>query len=102
MTYASWQGSNLLLTLHVQPGAKMSAFAGLHGEALKIRIQAPPLEGRANLELCRFIAREFGVATGQVQLLSGESSRHKRICVHNPEHMPEDLLHLLPPMPRKL
>lgn len=96
MDACCWRGQDLLLCLHVQPGAKVSAFAGLHGEALKVRIQAPPLEGRANRELCRFVAKAFGVATNDVELLSGEGSRHKRICIHNPLHIPEDLLPLLP------
>ncbi len=99
MQFATWQGTDLLLTLHIQPGAKESAFAGLHGEALKVRIQAPPLEGRANLELCRFIAKAFGVATSQVALLSGQGSRHKRLCVHDPVHLPPQLLPLLPRKP---
>lgn len=94
-----WRGDDLLLTLHIQPGARESAFAGIHGDALKIRVKAAPVDGQANRELCRFVAGAFGVAASQVELLGGESSRHKRVCVHNPQYVPDALL---PFLPRKL
>lgn len=67
----------ITLTLHIQPGAKRTEFAGLHGDALKIRLAAPPLEGRANACLIEFMADFCGLAKRDVSLLSGESSRHK-------------------------
>ncbi len=70
-----------LLTLHVQPGAKTSAVSGLHGEALKIRIAAPPLEGRANAALITFIAAQLGVAKQLVSVERGSSSRHKTVRI---------------------
>ena len=74
-------GEVLTLTLHVQPGAKRSEVSGLHGDALKIRLAAPPIEGRANDALCRFIADTFGVALKQVELKQGAQSRHKVVAV---------------------
>lgn len=74
-------GDVLTLTLHVQPGAKRSEVAGLHGEALKIRLAAPPIEGRANAALCKFIADIFGVTLKQVELKQGAQSRHKVVAV---------------------
>lgn len=69
----------VLLTVHVQPGAKRTEYAGLHGEALKFRVAAPPAEGEANEALCAFLAELFGLPKGAVVLRSGLSSRHKRV-----------------------
>jgi uncharacterized protein (TIGR00251 family) len=71
----------LLLTLHIQPGAKKSGCAGRHGEALKIRLAAPPVDGKANEALLRFIAERLGVAKSAVSLKSGQTSRHKVVEV---------------------
>ena len=46
----------ITLTLHIQPGAKKTEFAGLHGDALKIRLAAPPVDGKANEALIKFVA----------------------------------------------
>lgn len=84
-------GRDVLLLVHAQPGAKQSAFAGLHGEAVKIRLAAPAQEGRANHELCRFLAAAFGVSASRVQLLAGAGSRHKRLRIQAPADWPPDL-----------
>ncbi|MEK7355836.1 MAG: DUF167 domain-containing protein [Bdellovibrionota bacterium] len=65
------------LIVHAQPGAKRTEFAGLHGEAVKIRVHAPPVEGKANEELIRFLADAFGLARSKVILVRGEKSRSK-------------------------
>ena len=80
------------LTLHVQPGAKQTAIAGLHGDALKIRLAAPPIEGRANEALLRFIADVFDVPLRSVVLKHGEQSRHKRVEVIGSKVNPTSLL----------
>ena len=54
------------LTLHIQPGAKRTEFAGLHGDALKIRLAAPPVDGKANEALIKFIAETLGLARSAV------------------------------------
>ncbi len=68
---------NVTLTLHIQPGAKKTEFAGLHGDALKIRLAAPPVDGKANEALIRFIADTLGLPKSAVSLKSGQTSRHK-------------------------
>ena len=73
----------LVLTLHVQPGAKRSEIAGAHGEALKVRLAAPPVEGKANAELLRFLAEVFGVPGRAVVLVRGETSRRKVVRIEN-------------------
>jgi uncharacterized protein (TIGR00251 family) len=85
-------GDVLTLTLHVQPGAKRTDVAGLHGEALKIRLAAPPIEGRANEALLRFIADAFGVPLRQVELKQGGQSRHKVVAITGSKVEPESLL----------
>ena len=64
---------------------------GLHGEAVKVRLAAPAQDGKANRELCRFLAEAFGVPLGAVELLSGESSRHKRVKIRSPRLWPPAL-----------
>jgi uncharacterized protein len=69
------------LNVHVQPGAKRSEVVGEHGDALKIRVASPPVDGRANEALIAFLATRLGVAKGSVELLAGDSSRKKRLAV---------------------
>lgn len=67
----------ITLTLHIQPGAKKTEFAGLHGDALKIRLAAPPVDGKANEALVKFVAETLGLAKAAVSLKSGQTSRRK-------------------------
>jgi uncharacterized protein (TIGR00251 family) len=71
----------LTLTLHVQPGAKKTEVAGLHGDALKIRLAAPPVDGRANEALLAFVAAALGVPKTAASLKRGQSSRRKVVEV---------------------
>ena len=69
------------LAVRAQPGAKKTAIVGVYGEGdsaqLKIAVQAPPVEGRANEALVAFLADYFGVAKRSIELVSGELSRSK-------------------------
>jgi uncharacterized protein (TIGR00251 family) len=67
----------ITLTLHIQPGAKKTEVAGRHGDALKIRLAAPPVDGKANEALVRFVAETLGLARSAVELKSGQTSRRK-------------------------
>lgn len=69
------------ITLYVQPGAKKSEVAGEHDGALKLRISAPPVEGKANAAVIAFVAERCGVAKNRVALIAGEQNRHKRVAV---------------------
>lgn len=89
--FYSWRGETLLLNLHLQPGASRIGFAGLHGERLKVRISAPPVDGKANSLLLAFLADAFAVSKQQVSLLSGQTSRQKRIAIHAPQQLPAEL-----------
>jgi len=79
----------LQLTLHVQPGASRTEVAGTHGDALKMRLAAPPVEGKANAELLRFLAEVFGVPRRNVTLLRGELSRAKVVRIARPAVRPD-------------
>ena len=74
------QGGSVV-SCHVQPNASKTAIAGMYGEELKITLKTPPVDGKANKELCRFFADEFDLSAGRVQLLSGQTSRRKRILI---------------------
>ncbi len=79
----------LVLTLHVQPGARRTEVAGTHGGALKVRLAAPPVDGKANAELLRFLADAFGVPLRNVGLVRGEASRQKVVRVDAPACRPD-------------
>lgn len=76
------------LTLHIQPGAKRTEFAGLHGDALKIRLAAPPVDGKANEALLRFIADTLGLPRSAVSLKSGQASRRKLLEIASTDLAP--------------
>jgi uncharacterized protein (TIGR00251 family) len=65
------------LTLHVQPGARRTEVAGTHGDALKIRLAAPPVDGKANAALIEFIAARLTLPKSAVRLVGGQTSRRK-------------------------
>ena len=86
-----WDGEDLLLFVKVQPKASRDELAEPLGDALKIRITAPPVDGKANSHLLRFLAKTFGVAKSAVILESGDSSRTKRIRVKKPRQLPQNV-----------
>jgi hypothetical protein len=93
----SWyrrQNGVITLTLHIQPGAKRSEIVGLHGESLKIKLAAPPIEGRANDALLKFIADLFAVPLRNIELKQGGQSRHKVLAITGSLVEPEILLPL--------
>ena len=81
----------IVLAIHAQPGARRTEVAGLHGDALKVRVAAPALEDRANEALVEFLAKRFGVARRDVTLVSGAKSREKRFEIRGSVVQPERL-----------
>jgi uncharacterized protein (TIGR00251 family) len=71
----------IVLSVYVQPGASKTAWAGLHNDALKLRVAARPVEGEANKEVQRFISAEFGTAKTAVSIIQGLQSRAKAVHV---------------------
>jgi uncharacterized protein (TIGR00251 family) len=82
-----WDGDDLLLRLRVQPRAGRNAFGEPFGDALKVKLNAPPVDGRANAELLRFVADSFDVPRRAVKLVSGQQSRSKQLRIHNPRRL---------------
>jgi uncharacterized protein (TIGR00251 family) len=68
-----------VITVHVQPRASRTEVVGLHGDAVKIRLKAPPVDGAANEELVRFLADRLHIRRHEVELLSGATARDKRL-----------------------
>jgi uncharacterized protein (TIGR00251 family) len=83
-----WDDEDLLLKVYIQPRASTDSLDGTHGDRLKIRLTAPPVDGKANSHLIRFLAECFGVPRSQVQLISGKSSRAKRVRIQRPRQTP--------------
>jgi uncharacterized protein (TIGR00251 family) len=71
----------MILELHVQPGATRSEFAGEHGGRIKLRLAAPPVEGKANDALIDFLAAHYGVPRRNVRIAAGLRSRRKRVVI---------------------
>lgn len=80
---------DLILDVHVQPRASRDEITGYHGERLKIRIKAPPVDGKANQYLIGFMADVFGVPKRNVELVAGETGRDKRLKIVKPRRIPE-------------
>lgn len=80
----------MLIALHIVPKASKSEIIGwVDGadgkKALKVRVCAPPEDGKANKELLKFLAKTWGVKVASLELVSGEKSRHKRLKIHDSE-----------------
>jgi len=73
--------NGVLVRIHVQPRAAKNGFVGLHGGAVKLRITAPPVDGKANSQISEVLAKLFQVPKSAVTLASGQQSREKRFRV---------------------
>ncbi|ASF98983.1 MULTISPECIES: DUF167 family protein YggU [Vibrio] len=92
MSSAVWQeGEDLILKLYIQPKASRDSIVGLHGEELKIAITAPPVDGKANAHLTKFLAKQFKVAKGLIEIEKGELGRHKQVRIHSPHVIPQPI-----------
>ena len=87
----SREGNNLRILIYAQPGAKSTEIIGMYDGAIKIRLNAPPADGRANDTLQKFLAKLFNVPTKNVQLISGEKNRRKKFYILSSSVDPESL-----------
>jgi uncharacterized protein (TIGR00251 family) len=67
--------------MHVQPRARKTEVVGWHGDAVKVRVAAPPAGGAANAALIRFLAERLGIPPSTISLMSGAGSRRKRVAL---------------------
>lgn len=88
MTYVERRDDGLVLHCHIQPGASRDAIAGLHGERLKVQVASPPVDGKANERLIRFMAKTLGVAKSRISLIRGHNSRQKTLHVAELDALP--------------
>lgn len=89
------EGDLLKLDLLIQPKASRDQIQGLHGDELKIAITAPPVDGQANSHLIKYLAKQFKVAKGQIQIVRGELGRHKSVTIQEPKQLPAEIAALL-------
>lgn len=81
MNFIIEQKDGTTLLLHIQPGASKSEIAGIHGDRLKIRLKAPPLEGKANGELIKLLSTLLDVPKRNIEIIRGLSSRRKSVKI---------------------
>ena len=74
----------IILNVRVVPRASRDGIQGLMGDALKVRIQAPPVEGKANAYLIKFLSKQWNIPRRDIEIISGETGRNKRLRVLNP------------------
>jgi uncharacterized protein (TIGR00251 family) len=87
----SWQGEELILRCHVQPKAASDDIVGVHGDRLKIRITAPPVDGKANEHIIKWFSKLFKVPKGDIEILQGELGRQKTLRIRAPKTLPEHI-----------
>ncbi|RKQ41432.1 DUF167 family protein YggU [Enterobacter sp. R1(2018)] len=95
MSAVSQTSDGLVLRLYIQPKASRDCIIGLHGDELKVAITAPPIDGKANAHLVKYLAKQFRVAKGQVMVEKGELGRHKQIKIIDPQQIPTEVAALL-------
>ena len=84
MTWYREDSTGITFAVRVVPRASRNEIAGLHDGALRIRVAAPPVEGAANRELVKFLAKKFKVGQAAITLVSGANSKNKIIRIESP------------------
>ena len=84
-----WVDDTLILSIAVQPQASNNAMVGIHGQQIKVRLTAPPEEGKANQSLTKQLAQWFKVPVCQVSIAQGETSKRKIVHIKQPKILPD-------------
>jgi len=97
VAFYKWENDNLHLFIKVQPKASRDEFAEILTdplcERIKIRITAPPIDGKANKYLIKYLSTVFKVPKTAIKIKNGETSRTKHLIIHNPKKLPEQIGH---------
>jgi uncharacterized protein (TIGR00251 family) len=80
-----WHENCLIINLHLQTRAHQNAFIGLYNNRLKLQLKTPPIDGKANKHLIRFLANYFGVSQNQVKIKIGIGSKYKIVLIFDPQ-----------------
>jgi len=91
--FYSWNNATLQLRVYIQPKASRDEIVGLHIDYLKVRITAPPIEGKANAPLLKYLAKAFGVGRHQIEITAGKNCRHKQLRIQNSSRLPDGISH---------
>ncbi len=83
-----WEGDTLYLFIKVQPKSSRDEFCPPLNDHLKIKITAPPIDGKANSHLIKFLSKSFGTSKSSIEIISGATSKIKRIKISNPKKFP--------------
>ena len=86
-----WQDDELILSCQVQPKASKDAFGPISDDRVKIFITAPPVDGKANQHLIKFLSRQFKTPQSKIHIESGNNGRKKRIRIRSPRRLPPEL-----------
>lgn len=87
--YYYWEEEDLHLFVRVQPKASKDEFSEVMGDRIKLRITAPPVDGKANKHLIKYLSKVFKVAKSQITIKAGETGRNKHLLIINPQCLPE-------------
>jgi len=88
LTWFFRKGNQLRLHVLLVPRAQKNQISGVRDHELLVRIQAPPVDGKANAALCAFLAKQCGTAKSRVEVIRGKTSRHKTVLISGAKSLP--------------
>lgn len=88
-SFFTWHGDDLHLQVKVQPKSSRNRVAGQLGDAVKINITAPPVDGKANDCLSKYLAKQFHVPVSSVAIVKGRRGKNKKLIVSSPAVIPD-------------
>lgn len=88
LDFCAWDGATLVLNILGTPGAKQDAFGKVKGDQLRVSVTAAPVAGRATDHMVRFLARQFGVKPGDIEVVFGRFDINKQLRIKSPQSLP--------------
>ncbi len=95
MAFYNLTAEVITLAITLVPKASKDEIVGIYGDELKITITTPPIDGKANAHLMKYLAKQFKTAKSNITLLRGETTRHKLIAIKNYQQIPKELAVLI-------